>query len=100
MQLARRIHTGMVSVNSVISFTAIPSLPFGGVKQSGFGRIHGPDGLREFTTAKAITRQSFTGPLHLTTFTRTSATDKTIATVTTLLHGRTGTLPPRRRGRH
>jgi acyl-CoA reductase-like NAD-dependent aldehyde dehydrogenase len=98
-ELARRIHSGMVAVNSVISFAAIPSLPFGGVKQSGFGRIHGPDGLREFAAAKAITRQRFTGPLNLTTFARTAGSDKAVATLTTLLHGRAGTLPPRRRRR-
>ena len=97
VQLARRIQSGMVSVNSVISFAAIPSLPFGGVKQSGFGRIHGPDGLREFTSAKAITRQRFTSPLAMTTFARTARTERTIITLTTLRHGRAGTLPPRRR---
>ena len=79
-QLARRIRAGMVSVNSVISFAAIPSLPWGGVGQSGFGRIHGPDGLREFTAAKAIARQRFTAPLHLTTFARTARADKAITT--------------------
>ena len=67
-QLARRIRAGLVAVNSVISFAGMPSLPWGGIGQSGFGRIHGPDGLREFTTAKAIARQRFTlaaAPDHL-----------------------------------
>ncbi len=96
-QLARRIRAGMVSVNSVISFAAIPSLPWGGVGQSGFGRIHGPDGLREFTAAKAIARQRFTAPLRLTTFARSARADKAIVTLTTLRHGRANNLP--RRGR-
>jgi acyl-CoA reductase-like NAD-dependent aldehyde dehydrogenase len=96
-QLARRLRAGMVSVNSVISFAAIPSLPWGGVGQSGFGRIHGPDGLREFTAAKAIARQRFTAPLHLTTFARTARTDKAITSLTTLRHGHASTL--RKRGR-
>ena len=39
----------MTSVNSIITFAMVPGLPFGGVGESGFGRIHGPDGLREFT---------------------------------------------------
>jgi acyl-CoA reductase-like NAD-dependent aldehyde dehydrogenase len=99
-ELARRIDAGMVAVNSVISFAAIASLPFGGIKQSGFGRIHGPDGLREFAAPKAITRQRFTSPLHLTTFTRTARTDQTLATLTTLLHGRASTLPRRRHRPH
>src|SRR4051794_20113826 len=46
---ARRIRSGMTSVNSVLAFTGFPSLPFGGVGESGFGRIHGEDGLKEFT---------------------------------------------------
>jgi aldehyde dehydrogenase (NAD+) len=49
-ELARRLRSGMTAVNSVISFAAIPALPFGGVGASGFGRIHGPDGLKEFTS--------------------------------------------------
>ena len=56
-ELARRIRSGMTAVNSVIAFAGIPSLPFGGVGESGFGRIHGPDGLKEFTYAKAVARQ-------------------------------------------
>lgn len=54
--LAHRLRTGMTSINSVISFADVPTLPFGGVGDSGFGRIHGPDWLREFTYAKAVTR--------------------------------------------
>lgn len=52
-ELARRLCTGMTSINSVISFAGVPSLPSGGVGDSGFGRVHGPDGLREFSE-KAI----------------------------------------------
>ena len=96
-QLARRLRAGMVSVNSVISFAAIPALPWGGVGQSGFGRIHGPDGLREFTAAQAVARQRFSVPLQLTTFARSARADKAIATLTTLRHGRASTLPRRRR---
>src|SRR3954452_24004763 len=37
----RRLRSGMASVNSVLSFAGFPALPFGGVGESGFGRIHG-----------------------------------------------------------
>jgi acyl-CoA reductase-like NAD-dependent aldehyde dehydrogenase len=88
LELARRIRSGMASVNSVISFAAIPSLPFGGVGDSGFGRIHGADGLKEFTRPKAIARQRFRIPVKTTTFARTAKDDKSLATLVTLLHGR------------
>jgi acyl-CoA reductase-like NAD-dependent aldehyde dehydrogenase len=88
MELAKRLRSGMVAVNSVISFAGIPSLPFGGVGDSGFGRIHGPDGLREFSRSKAIARPRFRAPLNLTTFSRPEKADKMVATLMTLLHGK------------
>ena len=87
-ELAARLRSGMTAVNSVISFAAIPSLPFGGVGDSGFGRIHGADGLREFTRAKAVARQRMPAPLNLTSFSRGPATDKIVAKLIGLLHGR------------
>ncbi|NGO43081.1 aldehyde dehydrogenase family protein [Streptomyces ureilyticus] len=88
MAIAERIRSGMSSVNGVISFAGIPGLPFGGVGESGFGRIHGPDGLKEFTFAKAIARQRFRPLLALTTFDRTKKTDRLFTWVIGLLHGR------------
>ncbi|HXH78089.1 MAG TPA: aldehyde dehydrogenase family protein [Nocardioides sp.] len=97
-ELARRLRTGMTSINSVISFAAVPGLPFGGVGDSGFGRIHGPDGLKEFTYAKAVTRVRFKPALNLTTFDRTPEQDTLVASMLTALHGRATQLPkmPRR----
>ena len=40
-----------------------PGLPWGGAGDSGFGRIHGPDGLREFARSRAIARERFPIPL-------------------------------------
>jgi acyl-CoA reductase-like NAD-dependent aldehyde dehydrogenase len=68
--IARQLQCGMVSVNSVLAFTATPSMPFGGVKQSGYGRIHGPEGLREFTYTRAIVATRFNIPLNFATFER------------------------------
>ena len=35
MAAARRLRTGMVSINGTLSFAGLPSLPFGGVGESG-----------------------------------------------------------------
>jgi acyl-CoA reductase-like NAD-dependent aldehyde dehydrogenase len=88
MDLARRMRSGMTSVNSVLTFAAIPALPFGGVGDSGFGRIHGEDGLKEFTRAKAITRQRFPLPVDLMSFSRPPAAADALARVMKLVHGR------------
>lgn len=70
MELARRLRAGMVAVNGVLTYAGVPSLPFGGVGESGFGRIHGPEGMREFVRPKAISRTRFPALVNLTTFRR------------------------------
>jgi succinate-semialdehyde dehydrogenase / glutarate-semialdehyde dehydrogenase len=70
MELARRLRAGMVAVNGVLSYAGVPSLPFGGVGESGFGRIHGPEGMREFVRPKAIARTRFPALVNLTTYRR------------------------------
>lgn len=71
--LAGRLKAGMVSVNSVLTYASVPGLPWGGSGDSGFGRIHGPDGLREFARSRAVTVQLFDIPLKITTFARPDA---------------------------
>jgi acyl-CoA reductase-like NAD-dependent aldehyde dehydrogenase len=88
MAAARALHSGMTAINSVVAFPLVPSLPFGGSGDSGFGRIHGPDGLREFTRAKAITRQRMRPPLNLTTLSRSDKDVTRMLSLTTLLHGK------------
>jgi acyl-CoA reductase-like NAD-dependent aldehyde dehydrogenase len=88
VDLARRMRSGMTSVNSVIAFASVPALPFGGVGDSGFGRIHGEDGLKEFTRAKAITRQRFALPVPLMSFRRHPRAADVLARVVRLVHGR------------
>jgi acyl-CoA reductase-like NAD-dependent aldehyde dehydrogenase len=73
MELARRLRAGMVAVNGVLSYAGVPSLPFGGVGESGFGRIHGPEGMREFVRPKAIARTRFPALVNLTTYRRKSS---------------------------
>ncbi|MFD2740994.1 NAD-dependent succinate-semialdehyde dehydrogenase [Sulfitobacter aestuarii] len=44
--------TGMITLNGFN--IAIPNMPFGGVKNSGYGREHGGFGMKEFVNAKSI----------------------------------------------
>ncbi|MBJ7882849.1 NAD-dependent succinate-semialdehyde dehydrogenase [Gelidibacter salicanalis] len=53
IELARtHFDTGMVNINSF--GLARPNMPFGGIKNSGFGREHGGFGIREFVNVKSI----------------------------------------------
>ncbi|MDP9116248.1 MAG: aldehyde dehydrogenase family protein [Actinomycetota bacterium] len=69
-EIAERLSSGCVSINSAISYAMVPELPFGGVRDSGFGRIHGADGLREFAWPRSVTSVRFPAPLKVTTFAR------------------------------
>jgi len=52
VRLARRIESGMVGINRIISSS--PELPFGGVKNSGYGRELSYIGIHEFVNKKLI----------------------------------------------
>ena len=54
IEIASKMVCGQVTVNDVVVSVGNPALPFGGVKSSGFGRYHGPEGLLTFTHQKAI----------------------------------------------
>ncbi|MEK6647908.1 MAG: aldehyde dehydrogenase family protein [Actinomycetota bacterium] len=87
-KIASQLHCGMVAINSTISFAAVASVPFGGVKDSGYGRIHGPEGLLEFTYARTVVRARFQLPIALTSFRRNAFADRLIVGLIKVLHGR------------
>jgi acyl-CoA reductase-like NAD-dependent aldehyde dehydrogenase len=52
--IASRLECGQILINDLITSEACAPLPFGGVKSSGFGRYHGPDGLLAFSHTRAV----------------------------------------------
>jgi succinate-semialdehyde dehydrogenase/glutarate-semialdehyde dehydrogenase len=52
LRVAERLETGMVGLNTGI--VSNPAAPFGGIKQSGFGREGGPEGINEYVETKYV----------------------------------------------
>jgi coniferyl-aldehyde dehydrogenase len=50
----RRTTSGGACVNAAAVHGALPSLPFGGIGQSGSGRHHGVEGFREFSNLRGV----------------------------------------------
>ncbi|TNC25180.1 aldehyde dehydrogenase family protein [Amycolatopsis alkalitolerans] len=51
-RIAARLHAGIVWVNDWAMLD--PAIPFGGVKDSGFGREYGPEALDAYTRTKSV----------------------------------------------
>jgi acyl-CoA reductase-like NAD-dependent aldehyde dehydrogenase len=56
--LGTRLECGMVGINEAVVTTAHAAAPFGGAKGSGFGRVHGALGLREFARSQVFHARS------------------------------------------
>ncbi|MFD4352675.1 aldehyde dehydrogenase family protein [Nocardia sp. NPDC058518] len=88
-EVVERLDTSQVSVNSVLGFAGMARLPLGGRGESGFGRIHGPEGLLEFTRTRAVATQRFPVPgVHLLSFRRAPWIDRLLPHLIRLLHAR------------
>ncbi|MBI2395146.1 MAG: aldehyde dehydrogenase family protein [Deltaproteobacteria bacterium] len=75
-RIAERVVAGSVVVNDVLANYAYPEAPFGGVKASGIGRVHGDDALRDMCQARhvnvdrfgSLEREPFWHPYDATTY--------------------------------
>jgi acyl-CoA reductase-like NAD-dependent aldehyde dehydrogenase len=86
-EIADRLRAGMTSINSWGAVPGIPSLPFGGVGESGFGRTHGAEGLREFARLKSTAEQVFSLPMNLMSFWQPAGTYEKLRGMITTLYG-------------
>ena len=57
-RLLASISSGGACVNDTIMHLAVPSLPFGGVGESGMGAYHGKTGFDTFSHAKGVLRRA------------------------------------------
>ena len=97
LRTARRLRTGAASINSVLGFAGVPALPFGGVGDSGFGRVHGADGLREFSRPQSVTWRRFTAPMDVMSLSRDPAVLDRAVKIFRMRHAR-GAVRPRSEG--
>jgi succinate-semialdehyde dehydrogenase / glutarate-semialdehyde dehydrogenase len=88
-EIAARLRAGGTTINAVLSFVGLSSIPFGGVGESGFGRFHGADGLREFSYAKSTARKRFNLGKDMQAFPRTPDQFDTVRKTLRLRYGRT-----------
>ena len=61
IELARKINTGSVCINDMAITYGVLEAPFGGLKNSGVGQVHGANALRGFTHPKPILIDRFGG---------------------------------------
>lgn len=58
-RIAERLEAGTTMVNEVLMTHAAPETPWGGVKESGIGRVHGDEGLRHLCEAYHVHHDRF-----------------------------------------
>ncbi len=53
-KIAKRLEVGTVTINEVVYTAGLPETPWGGVKDTGFGRKHSARGIHEFVNIRHI----------------------------------------------
>ncbi|MFA4928950.1 MAG: aldehyde dehydrogenase family protein, partial [Patulibacter sp.] len=52
LRLSRKLEAGMIGINT--GMVSNPAAPFGGIKDSGFGREGGPEGIEEYVSVRYV----------------------------------------------
>lgn len=85
-----QLSSGSCAANDAIRVIANPYAPFGGNGFSGYGRYHGPDGLRAFCRTKTIMFANSRRKREINWFPFTARTRRQLARFIRLRHGRMG----------
>lgn len=88
VEIAKRLHTGSVSVNDMAMTYGVPEAPFGGRRDSGVGQANGKAGVRSFTHAQPIVIDRFGGKQTAAQYPYTPAAERTMQRLIRLLWGR------------
>jgi uncharacterized protein (DUF2141 family) len=89
-RVAARLSAGSCAVNDVIRTIANPYAAFGGNRLSGYGRYHGPEGLRAFCRVKTIMHASDRRTREINWFPFDSRTRRQLAALLKFRHGSKG----------
>ncbi len=91
-RVAAQISAGSCAVNDVIRVIANPHAAFGGNGKSGYGRYHGPEGLRSFSRIKTVMHTRDRSASQINWFPFTERTRKLLTQLIRLRHGAGGAL--------
>lgn len=86
-RVTQQLISGNVCINDVITSVANPHLPFGGVKQSGMGRYHGPVGLHTFSHQTSVMASKGRKPREISWYPYTAERQTAISGLTRLFYG-------------
>jgi acyl-CoA reductase-like NAD-dependent aldehyde dehydrogenase/uncharacterized protein (DUF2141 family) len=89
-RIASQLSAGSCSVNDVIRVIANPYATFGGNRLSGYGRYHGPEGLRAFSRIKTILFASDRRTREINWFPFDDRTKRRLARLLRFRHASTG----------
>ena len=86
-RVAARMSAGSCAINDVIRVIANPYASFGGNGKSGYGRYHGPEGLRSFSRIKTVMHTRDRNASQINWFPFTWRTRKQLTQLIRLRHG-------------